>query len=269
MATTTLYNEDCIERLRKTAEKSVDLIITSPPYNLGITTGGGFPSKKPGKWNGGALANGYNATHSDALPYFDYCLWQKSFLLECWRVLTDTGAIFYNHKPRIQGGILQSPLVDLNPGLPVRQLIIWQRSGGINFSPSFYLPTTEWIILFAKPGFRLKSKGASGVGDVWKIHQDRGNPHPAPFPLELPMKILETTSGQLVMDPFMGSGTTGVACIKAERDFIGVEKDESYFSLAQTRIDGARIGEFERWKQPSPESDSETREFIIPPKAHF
>lgn len=73
-----LYNEDCIERLRKTPEKSVDLIITSPPYNLGVTTGGGFPTKKAGKWSGGTLANGYNSTHSDAMPYFDYCLWQKS-----------------------------------------------------------------------------------------------------------------------------------------------------------------------------------------------
>lgn len=238
MATITLHNQDCLDALRGIPSKSVDLVITSPPYNLGNTTGGGFPTKKAGKWSGGSLANGYNDTHSDSMPYLDYCLWQKMFLLESWRVLTDTGAIFYNHKPRVQAGLLQSPLDDLNPGLPVRQLIIWQRSGGINFSPSFYLPTTEWIILFAKPDFRLKSKGASGVGDVWKINQDKNNPHPAPFPLELPMRILETTDGEIVVDPFMGSGTTGVACVQSGRSFIGVEKDPIFFNMAKERING-------------------------------
>ena len=186
----------------------------------------------------GDLSNGYNS-HNDAMPYEEYVQWQKNVLLECWRTLSDTGAIYYNHKPRVQNGILQTPL-ELNPGLPLRQIIIWERNGGINFSPSFYLPTHEWILIFAKPAFRLRDKKASGAKDIWKVGQERGNPHPAPFPVELPKIAIETTNAKVILDPFMGSGTTGVACINTNRKFIGIEKDEGYFKIAQDRIQKAQ-----------------------------
>src|SRR6185437_1995010 len=99
----------------------IDLIFTTPPYNLGTSSGGGFPSKATGKWSGGALSDGYNS-HSDAMPYKDYVIWQKEFLSECWELLSDAGAIYYNHKPRVQNGLLTTPL-DYNPGLPVRQIV--------------------------------------------------------------------------------------------------------------------------------------------------
>ena len=172
------------------------------------------------------------------MPYNEYVEWQKSVLLECWRTLSDTGAIYYNHKPRVQNGILQTPL-ELNPGLPLRQIVIWERNGGINFSPSFYLPTHEWILIFAKPDFRLRDKKASGAKDIWKVGQERGNPHPAPFPVELPKIAIETTKSVTVMDPFMGSGTTGVAAKNLNRDFIGIEMDEGYFKIAKDRIEKA------------------------------
>jgi modification methylase len=214
---------------------SVDLIFTSPPYNLGVSSGGGFPKKRPGKWSGGELSDGY-ASHSDAMAAEHYVAWQKDVLCACWRLLSDTGAIFYNHKPRVQNGLLVTPL-DLNPGLPVRQIIIWKRDGGINFSPSFYLPSHEWIVIFAKPAFRLRDKQASGAKDVWEVSQDRDNAHPAPFPAALPRIAISTTSAKTVLDPFMGSGSTGVASVEGERDFIGIELDRGYFDLAQARID--------------------------------
>lgn len=241
-----LYNLDCIECLRDQKSSTVDVIITSPPYNLGTTTGGGFPTKNKGKWSGGGLANGYNETHSDSMPALEYKLWQQQFLIECWRVLADNGAIFYNHKCRVQNGVLQTPL-ELNPGLPLRQIIVWKRSGGINFSGSFYLPTTEWVLIFAKPAFRLKSKGASGIGDVWEFRQDIGNPHPAPFPLQLPLNILDTVDCETVMDPFMGSGTVGVAAALNSKNFIGVEKDAKFFDMASVRIELAESGDMDSW----------------------
>ena len=99
------------------------------------------------------------------------------------RVLTPEGAIFYNHKWRVQKGLLQDR-TDIVDGFPVRQIIIWQRSGGFNHNPGYFLPTYEVVYLIAKPGFRLAPK-AGGVGDVWRIRQDRGNPHPASFPVDL------------------------------------------------------------------------------------
>lgn len=233
---------------------SIDQIITSPPYNLGNTSGGGMPGKKRlghysataplgaarggmGKWSGGSLAGGYGL-HDDAMPHVEYVAWQHEILRLCWGALSATGAIYYNHKPRILDGALVSPL-DYNPGLPIRQIVIWARSGGVNFSPAFYLPTHEWVVIFAKPDFRLRDKAASGAGDVWYIPQESGTEHPAPFPLALPAKAIETTSAAVIADPFMGSATTGVAAMLAGRRFIGIEREPKWFDLACRRIESA------------------------------
>lgn len=248
----TLYNGDCMEVMAVLRDR-FDLILTSPPYNLGNTSGGGFSGKRTGhyaadaklgkarggsgKWSGGALANGYGL-HDDSMPHDEYVAWQKAVLSSCWSLLSDTGAIYYNHKSRVLNGTLVTPL-DYNPELPLRQIVVWARAGGINFSPTFYVPTHEWIAIFAKPEFRLKSKGASGVGDVWYIPQRADLEHPAPFPLELASRAVETTPVGLTLDPFMGSGTTGVACVKAGRSFIGIEREPSYFDIACRRIEKA------------------------------
>lgn len=247
----TLYNADCAEVLPQLS--GVDLVFTSPPYNLGNTSGGGFAGERlgnysplaklnqrggGGKWNGGRLADGYGL-HGDAMPHEEYVAWQHAILSAVWETLSDTGAIFYNHKVRVLNGIAVTPL-EYNPGLPLRQIITWKRAGGINFSPAFYLPTSEWIILLAKPAFRLRDKGASGVGDVWEVAQESGTEHPAPFPLGLPLRALETTTAQTILDPFMGSGTVGVAAHQKGRAFIGIEREPRWFDLACKRIEDAQ-----------------------------
>jgi site-specific DNA-methyltransferase (adenine-specific) len=121
----------------------------------------------------------------------------------------------------------------------VRQIVVWARAGGINFSPAFYLPTHEWIVILAKPGFRLRDKAASGIGDVWYIPQEGGTEHPAPFPLSLAENAISTTPARLICDPFCGSGTTGVAAVKNGRGFIGVERDPRWFDLSCRRISEA------------------------------
>jgi len=231
---------------------SIDLVITSPPYNLGNTSGGGFPklghynsgegmAKRGGggKWRAASaesgIANGYGE-FSDNLPHDEYVAQQKSVLRECWRTLSEDGAIFYNHKPRIFGGRLVTPLEYIGD-VPIRQIVIWARSGGINFSPAFYLPTHEWIVIIAKDAFRLKSKGASGAGDVWRINQEMNSDHPAPFPIEIPLTALETTGKKRILDPYSGSGTTACACVQSGCDFIGIERDERFFDASCRRIE--------------------------------
>jgi len=242
----TIYHGDCREVLPTLSVGSFDLVFTSPPYNLGVTTGGGFPTGHDapdapmrarggqGKWPGAAIADGYGV-HADAMPPADYEAWQRVILAECWRLLTPDGAIFYNHKPRVQGGELWTPLM-VNPGLPVRQIIIWARAGGINFSPSFYVPTHEWIVVFARPAFRLRTKGASGVGDVWSVPQEANPDHPAPFPEALPRMALTTTKTRHVIDPFMGSGTTLVAAKRLGRKATGIEINERYCEVAARKL---------------------------------
>jgi len=245
----TIYNADCRDVLPHL--DGIDLVFTSPPYNLGNTTGGGFPDRfghdrkssrlsgrgGGGKWGGGALANGYG-DHDDNMPHDEYVQWQGGVLRMMWGTLSDAGAIFYNHKPRILDGQLVAPLdyvpADLRPY--VRQEIIWKRSGGINFSPAFYLPMHERIVLIAKRGFRLTSKGASGVGDVWQVHQDVNNPHPAPFPVGLPSRAIETTPDGIILDPFCGSGTTLRAAKDLGRRAIGIELNEQFCEMAVRRL---------------------------------
>jgi site-specific DNA-methyltransferase (adenine-specific) len=249
----TLYLGDCREILPSLT--GIDLVITSPPYNMGVSAGGGFSSKfirnhghydpaggyrkrgGGGKWSGGDLADGYGA-HDDKMPWDEYEAWQREVVKLCWNCLADDGAIFYNHKPRPQACEVWLPIA-LNPDLPLRQIIIWARAGGINFAPTHYVPMHEWLIVLAKPNFRLRDKAASGAGDVWYIPQESNTEHPAPFPVELPSRILETTSAQMILDPFMGSGTTGVACARRGRRFVGIEIEPKYFDLACRRIEDA------------------------------
>jgi site-specific DNA-methyltransferase (adenine-specific) len=246
----TLWNGDCLEIMREMPDKSVDMVLTSPPYNLGNTTGGGFAGVRMGhykasdplgakrggggKWNGGKLADGYEA-YNDALPHAEYVAWQHEVLTECWRLLKDDGAIYYNHKTRVLDGIAVTPLT-YNPGLPLRQIVVWARAGGVNFSPAFYLPTHEWVMILAKPDFRLRDKAASGAGDVWYIPQESGTTHPAPFPLKLALQAIETTSCQVILDPFAGSGTTLRAAKDLRRRGIGIEVNESYCRLVTARM---------------------------------
>lgn len=235
-----LYHGDCLDLLPSLS--NVGVVITSPPYNLGVTTGGGFGHYRDGqtrggqgKW-GGTDRNGIDySDHDDAMPYEVYEAWQRDVLRACWSTLSETGAIFYNHKPRVQASTLWLPLA-LNPGLPLRQIIVWARAGGMNYAPTHYVPTHEWIMVLAKPGFRLKSKAASGLGDVWRISQESNPDHPAPFPLSLPAGVIETTAPSLVLDPFSGSGTTLRAAKDAGVRAIGIEKSERYCELAAKRL---------------------------------
>lgn len=242
-----LWQGDCLEVMRSMPGGVFDLVITSPPYNLGTTAGGGFadvrkyPGMKMGKWSGasknGGIAYGYD-THHDSLPHEEYVAWQKDCLLEMWRLIGDSGAIFYNHKPRHFGGRLVTPF-EYNPGLPVRQVVIWARAGGINFAPTHYVPTHEWIVVFAKDGFRLKNKGASGVGDVWNIPQQSDPEHPAPFPLAIPRRIIETTGARSVLDPFAGSGTTLRAAMLERCEATGIELSPRYCDIIRRRVQAA------------------------------
>ena len=111
---------------------------------------------------------------------------------------------------------------DIVSGLPIRQIIIWKRKGGINFNPGYFLPTYEVIYMIAKPEFKLVEK-ANAHGDIWEFGQESKNRHPAPFPVALIERIISSTSAKIVLDPFMGSGTTALAAKNLDRNFIGID----------------------------------------------
>ncbi len=225
---------DSLSVMREMPDECVDLVVTSPPYNIKNSTGNGLKKgTKTGKWSGAALQNGY-AHHDDNMPHNEYVWWQNACLQEMFRLLKPSGAIFYNHKRRVQGGQLQDRDAILK-GLPVRQIIIWKRAGGINFNPGYFLPTHEVIYLIPKPEFKLVPK-ANAYGDVWEFNQEMKNAHPAPFPLALPKRCIESTNAEVVLDPFMGSGTTALAAKILGKKFVGIEISEEYVRMAEERL---------------------------------
>ena len=227
---------DCLEIMQEMPDKCVDLVVTSPPYNLKNSTGNGMkPCTKSGKWAGAALQNGYSH-YDDCLPFDQYNEWQHNCLKEMWRLLKDDGAIFYNHKWRVQNGLIQDRH-EIVQDFPVRQIIIWKRKGGINLKTEYFLPTYEVIYLIAKSDFKLAPK-ANAYGDVWEFGQELKNEHPAPFPVALIDRIISSTTAQIILDPFMGSGTTAVAAKRNKRNYIGIELSPDYCKMAEDRLKG-------------------------------
>lgn len=225
---------DCVELMKLLPSESIDLIVTSPPYNMKEF------DHNPSWQKGDSRFTGYSEYHDDLDPT-TYVEWQRECLEGMLRVISDDGAIFYNHKWRIQKGLLDDKS-DITKGFPVRQIIIWNKRGSINLSNTFFLPNYEVIYLIAKPGFRL-SKGANVVGCVWEMTEERNNPHPAPFPAKLAAKCIGATDADVVLDPFMGSGSTAIAATFLNRHWIGMDNAKHYVNYTNKRIKRYRNNE--------------------------
>lgn len=250
-----IYHGDSSELITKLPDNSIDLVITSPPYNTGKSAGGGFSSVSGPKWKNPPLKDGYD-DHRDDMEWPAYIEWQREMIRQMWRVIKKTGAIYYNHKTRHFGGKLWTPLA-LLPGFTsenhipgesflsneviLRDLVIWARAGGVNLKQRYYLPTSEWILLLAKEDFILQPGGCV-YGDVWRINQEQNNPHPAPFPEKLVSRILESAIGwnptepKIILEPYCGSGTVPVVAQRMGINCLGFEKSELYIKQARLRL---------------------------------
>lgn len=232
--TVTIYHGDCLDVLPSLSD--VGLILTSPPYNLddegragdALTSTGGRTGKG---WS--RLADGYG-THGDAMPEPEYVAWQRECLTAMWATLSDDGAIFYNHKPRVRGNRALLPTRLVPDALPIRQIVTWDRCTGWNRQRPYFVPSYEWILVIARDAFRLAERG--GPTDVWRIPCEVGNDHLAPFPLALARTAIGATDAGLVVDPFMGSGTTLRAAKDLGRRAIGIEIEERYCEQAARRL---------------------------------
>lgn len=243
-----IYQMDVLEGLKKLDDNSVDVIIFSPPYNkLGLRSGARQMTSSNAKTATGLLrwiqAIPYGGDlNVDNMKEEDYEQWQIDILNECYRVLKDDGSVFYNHKNRIKCHNLISPYKWLyKTKLMVRQEIVWDRSGSCTTAPIRWLPSTEriyWLTKTGKPRFYRKAD-TSHKTEVWRFGADRNNPHPAPYPIELPYTILDNIPSDeplLVVDPFMGSGTTAIAALMHKHNYIGFEKFKEYVDMANERI---------------------------------
>lgn len=224
---------DAVKIMKQIPDGKINLVVTSPPYNLKNSTGNGMKDGRGGKWANAALQNGYTH-HDDCMPHEEYVRWQRECLSEMMRVIPEDGAIFYNHKWRVQDGLLQDRQ-DIVNEFPVRQIIIWKRKGGLNFNAGYFLPTYEVIYLIAKPKFKLVPK-TNAYGDVWEFTQEMNNKHPAAFPVKLIDRIVSSTNAKVILDPFMGSGTTAISALKFKRNYIGIDISPEYCEMAEERV---------------------------------
>ena len=238
-----IYNTDCIEGMKLLDDNSVDLIVTSPPYNVGVD---------------------YDKCN-DSLPWGEYIDWCKKWLKECYRVLKDDGRICINHYLNydVGEGICRFPLFDIRNimediGYTVHKLCIWEDKtvtkltawgSWLSASAPNILTPYEGILVAYKKQWKKVNKGKStigkkqfmeGVSGIWKLGTVRGKTK-ACFPESLPNMCIQllTYEGDIVLDPFMGSGTTAVVAKKTKRNFIGFELSEDYCNIANARLVGS------------------------------
>lgn len=241
LETNTIYQCDVLDGLGMLDDCSIDLIITSPPYNkAGINNS----SRQKCIWNKVIEYNG--SISSDDMCETEYQEWQIKVLEECYRVLKTDGSMFYNHKNRITygtGEIITPYKWLFNTPFKIRQEIIWDRGATPNVHNSRYFPTTEkifWLTKTERPRF-VRSKDCEFKTEIWNIVPQKNTEHPAPFPIELPNNIIPSISlGEriTVLDPFMGGGTVALSAIKNGCDYIGFEKYKEYIDMANEKIDG-------------------------------
>lgn len=233
-----LIKGDCLEIMKKMPDNFVDLIVTSPPYNKK-----GLIGKKN---KGNQIWNKFNINYNsydDNMKESDYIEWQISIINEMIRIIKNDGSIFYNHKPRRYKNKSYLPFEFINKSNAILyQLIIWDRKNSPNIRNDIFVPSTEHLywIRKNKPKTFRQNVDKNFLGEVWTIPPNKQKKHPAPFPEKLVENCIKMTTNNknhIVMDPFMGSGTTGIVCKKLNRKFIGIEIDNKYYNLSKYNIE--------------------------------
>ena len=211
-----LWHGDCLELMKNIPDGSVDLVLTDPPY--GIDFQSNFRKNK------------FNKIENDSAVNAD-------FIDECKRVLKDTGAFYCFTR----WDVYPSWIEQISKRFKVKNCIVWfKRGGGLGDLKKGYIYNHEFIIYCAEKNHRLNGKRRN---DVFEFAKDAPSTyvHPTQKPISLLKEIIERSSneGGVVLDCFMGSGSTGVACVNTNRRFIGIELDQGYFNIAKKRIEEA------------------------------
>jgi site-specific DNA-methyltransferase (adenine-specific) len=227
---------------------SIDCVVTSPPYNqLGT-----LPTKGSGLWGkstGGAgfLRAWAGASYSDSMSEPDYQQWQNAVFSALYGLCSERASLFYNHQVRWRDGECLHPVQWFTPeGWRLRQEIIWNRAGGMMFNARMFCRFDERILWFVRGDKWTWNQELVGHGTIWNIareQQQQGDKeHPVAYPIELPSRCIAATTipCDVVLDPFMGSASTGVAALQLGRAFIGCEIDPAYFDIACRRIEQAQ-----------------------------
>lgn len=238
-----IYNENCLETLKKLDDNSVNLVVTSPPYNMNLRI-------RNGKYCSRQIVKEFSTKYSefsDNIPIDEFYEFHLSVLKELLRV---SDIVFYNIQ--IVTGSKRAffkIIGELSDYL--KDIIIWDKGVAQPAMASAVLNRqSELILVFEKDNaisrqFKKCNFERGTLNDVWNIKRGKRDPqlkgHSASFPEELVEKILLNFSneGDVIYDPFMGTGTTGIVSKKLNRRFIGSELIKEYADLATLRINQA------------------------------
>jgi len=213
-----LFNQDCIEILKSYPDKSIDIIITDPQYGLKQWTGKRKRRGGPVKQRGGKTLDVSAKEWGD--QKWDYDIPDPKYFEEMIRV---------SNNQIIFGGNYFAHLLPASPCW-----IVWDKQNTGNFA-DFEMAWTSFKT--AARFFRYRWNGMM-QGNIQNKKLNEKRVHPTQKPVALMEWVISkyTKSGETVLDPFMGSGTTGIACANLGRKFIGVEKEKNFFDIAEERI---------------------------------
>ena len=220
-----LWHGDCLELMKNIPDGSVDLVLTDPPYIV-ETSGGGLYKGESVKYNKEIefMKNGFS----------------ENVLEEICRIMKKINVYFFCSQKQIP------ILIDffVNKKKCNWNLICWHKTNVVPACGNKYLTDTEYILFFREKG--VKVYGTYETKKTYYVtptnqKEKKLYGHPTIKPQEILKNLIvnSTTENGVVLDCFMGSGSTGVACVNTNRRFIGIELDDGYFNIAKKRIEEA------------------------------
>lgn len=223
---------DCLELMKEIPDKSIDLIITDPPYEIATTTT---------KGKTGAFGSTARSFHNEIRPLTNGI--SNNVLDEFVRVMKKVNIYIWCNKEQI----LQYMEYFKNYNM---DLITWHKTNPVPTCNNKYLSDTEYLLFFREKGVSVYGSYATKkkyyVTPTNKADKDKYG-HPTIKPLEIIQNLIVNSSqeGDIILDPFLGSGTTAVAAVNTGRHYIGFELNEEYFDVACQRLDEAEQTKFE------------------------
>ncbi len=246
-----IYQGDAAEVVPSLA--GVACVVTSPPFNqMASMPADGIGTGMWARSHGGAgfVRAWANDPYEDEINEGVYQEWQCSLFGTVASICLPTASLFYNHQVRWRDGTCLHPVDWFRPSAwRLRQEIVWDRAGGMMMNARMFCRFDERVLWFVRSTEWVWNQELVGCGTVWRIarqQQQQGKSHPVQFPEEIPRRCIAATTapGDLVLDPFMGSGTTLVAAKRLGRKAIGIELQEQHCESAAKRLaQGVLFGE--------------------------
>ena len=228
-----LFNDDCMNVLSRLEDKSIDLVIIDPPYS--IATGG----------SGGSFGTGKRSYHK-SIQELGYGI-KNCALEELCRVMKKINIYIWCNKEQLK----QYMDFFIEKGCKA-ELLTWHKTNPVPTCNNKYLSDTEYLLFFREKGVKLFGSYATKrkyyISPTNKKDKDKyGHPTIKPVSILKNLVLNSSNEGDIVLDCFMGSGSTGVACIETNRRFIGVEIEKEYFAIANERINETLYQGDKKW----------------------